>query len=190
VPIIIISAANNTGFEAFSQYLKPGHTVALLGSSGVGKSTIINCLLGENRLETRTVSEYENRGRHTTTHRELIVLPGGGIVIDTPGLREIQGWGDSQGLQRTFEDIEQLVSRCQFSDCRHETEPGCAIRLALENGSLDQKRYANYLRLQKEQANLALRKNQKEYRQKTREWDKKHRNFHKTRDKLRKQGLI
>jgi len=190
VPIIAISAVNNVGFDAFGEYLKPGHTVALLGSSGVGKSTIINCLLGENRLKTRAVRDYDNRGRHTTTHRELIVLPGGGIVIDTPGMREIQVWGDDNGLRQTFDDIEKLTDLCQFNDCRHETEPGCAIKLALEDGSLDQKRYSNYVRLQKEQQNLTLRKNQKEYRQQTRAWDKKHRNFHKDREKLRKRGLI
>jgi len=190
VPIIAISAANNTGFEVFGEFLKPGHTTALLGSSGVGKSTIINCLLGENRLKTRAVREFDSRGRHTTTHRELIVLPGGGIVIDTPGMREIQVWGDDRGLKQTFGDIEQLADTCQFKDCQHDTEPGCAIKQALEDGSLDQKRYANYARLQKEQQNLALRKNQKEYRQQTRAWDKKFRNFHKDRERLRKKGLI
>jgi ribosome biogenesis GTPase len=190
VPIIAISAANNIGFEVINGYLKPGHTIALLGSSGVGKSTIINCLLGENRLKTRAVREYDNRGRHTTTHRELIVLPGGGIVIDTPGMREIQVWGDDRGLRQTFEDIEQLANLCQFSDCKHETEPGCAIKQALEDGSLDQKRYTNYIRLLKEQQSLALRKNQKEYRSHTRARDKKYRNINKEREKLRKKGLI
>ena len=190
VPIIAVSAANNIGFEAFDDYLKPGHTIALLGSSGVGKSTIINCLLGENRLKTRAVREYDSRGRHTTAHRELIVLPGGGIVIDTPGMREIQVWGDDKGLRQTFEDIKQLADNCQFNDCKHETESGCAIKQALEDGSLDQKRYSNYVRLQKEQESLALRKNQKEYRQHTRTRDKKYRNFHKDREELRKKGLI
>jgi len=190
VPIIVISAAKNDGFEAFDKYIKPGQTVALLGSSGVGKSTIINCLLGENRLKTEAVREDDSRGRHTTTYRELIVLPGGGIVIDTPGMREIQMWSDDKGLERTFEDIEQLFDQCQFNDCRHETEPGCAVRQALEDGTLDKKRYGNYIRLQKEQQSLAIRKNQKEYRQQIRTRDKQYRRISKDREDLRKKGLI
>ena len=105
--------------------------MAFLGSSGVGKSTIINTLLGEQRLKTREVSGEDSRGRHTTTHRELIVLPGGGVVIDTPGMREISLWDDTGGLQKAFDDIEAFARQCRFQDCTHESEPGCAVQAAL-----------------------------------------------------------
>jgi ribosome biogenesis GTPase len=135
--------------------------VAFIGSSGVGKSTIINALLGTDRLEVNEVSDLGCRGRHTTTFRELIVLPGGGMVIDTPGMREIQMWGEETGLQQTFDDIEDLSKNCRFKNCSHEKEPGCAVQEAIKTGSLNFKRLESYLKLKKEFAYLKDRQTMK-----------------------------
>lgn len=190
VPVHPISAEMVTGLEALREYLTVGRTAAFLGSSGVGKSTIINRLLGEDRLDTGGVRLDDSRGRHTTTRRELILLPQGGLVIDTPGLRRIQLWGDESGLSQTFGDIEQLITRCRFADCQHQNEPGCAVRMALAAGDLEQDRYASYLRLQKEFHSLAVRKNVRQHRQEIRARDRRYRQFHKIRKQLRKKGLM
>ena len=189
-PIHAVSAAADQGLEVLRAHLAPGRTVALLGSSGVGKSTIINWLLGEERLDTGGVRLDDSRGRHTTTHRELILLPGGGLVVDTPGMREIQMWGDEAALGKSFADVEQLMAKCRFSDCGHDSEPGCAITAALADGRLDSARYSNYLKLQKEAFNLALRKDQKAARQVARERDQYYRRFHKDRKEMKKKGLL
>ncbi|MBN1211539.1 MAG: ribosome small subunit-dependent GTPase A, partial [candidate division Zixibacteria bacterium] len=139
---------------------------------------------------TQEVRADDQRGRHTTTHRELLLLPSGGIVIDTPGLRELQLWDDEAGLSRTFADIEELAGRCRFNDCRHESEPGCAVREALENGSLNQNRFQNYLKMQKELRHLKIRKDIKTQRQTHREFDRRIRRVLKERDELKKKGLI
>ncbi len=157
VPIHPISAKAFNGLEALQTYLQSGKTVALLGSSGVGKSTIINALLGYERQRVQVISAQVGKGQHTTTQRELILLPGGGLLIDTPGMRELQLWGNEEDLKRSFEDIDALAARCRFTDCRHELEPGCAVRAALEAGELDASRLQNYRKLTHELAYLEQR---------------------------------
>jgi ribosome biogenesis GTPase len=161
VPIHPISATENRGLDVFQRYLGKGKTAAFLGSSGVGKSTIINILLGEDRLEIAPVREYDKKGRHTTVDREMILLPTGGIVIDTPGMRELAMWSDEDGLARTFDDVEKLACGCRFRDCRHQGEPGCAVQQAIEDGNLDARRLQSYLKLKKELALLSIRKDQR-----------------------------
>ncbi len=190
VPILAISATERDGIEQLYDYIEIGKTVVFLGSSGVGKSTIINSLIGREVQKVGEVRDYDHRGRHTTTHRELILLSKGGIVIDTPGLRELQLWGDEDGLERTFDDIVALASQCRFNDCKHESEPGCAVRAAIEDGSLDEGRFRNYLKLQKELKHLARRQNIKERRASERAFDKKIRQYFKDRKELEDKGLI
>lgn len=161
VPVHVVSAATREGLDALETYVAAGQTVAFLGSSGVGKSSLINCLLGEDRLEVRAVREDDSRGRHTTTHRELIVLPNGGVVIDTPGMRELQLWTDDGSVERTFEDIETLARECRFRDCRHEAEPGCAVQQGIADGDLDPARFGSYRKLQRELRHIEARKDDK-----------------------------
>jgi ribosome biogenesis GTPase len=146
----VVAPKVNRGLEQVSAYLTPGRTGALLGSSGVGKSTIINRLLGDEVQKTREVRESDSKGRHTTTHRELIVVPGGGLLIDTPGMRELQLWDVDQAVRDTFEDVETLAAGCHFTDCRHRNEPRCAVKAAVEQGRLDARRLERYLKLQDE----------------------------------------
>jgi ribosome biogenesis GTPase len=148
-PIHVLSAKRGVGIDAVRSYLQTGVTCALLGSSGVGKSTIINRVLGQEHMKTLEVRATDDKGRHATSHRELILVPGGGLFIDTPGLREIQPLSEADGIQDAFDDIEELALSCKFRDCRHDAEPGCAVRRALEAGSLDVNRLINYQKLQK-----------------------------------------
>lgn len=157
-----ISALENTNLDLLNQYLSIGTTVGLFGSSGVGKSTIINQLLGYDRLLTKSVREVDSKGRHTTTWRELVLLENGGILIDTPGMRELQLWIDEDALSHQFSDIEELMTRCKFRNCTHNTEPGCAINSSIEDGTLDPNRYHNYLMLQSETGYLTKRRREKE----------------------------
>lgn len=151
VPMIETSGLTKEGAEPLYPYLKRGRTVAFIGSSGVGKSTLINRLLGEERLATQTLRN-DDKGRHTTTRRELFYIPDQGMVIDTPGMRELGMWKDGAGIDRTFAEIEQLAQQCRFSDCTHTSEPGCAVRAAIENGLLSMERYLAYQKLKAENA--------------------------------------
>lgn len=160
-PVYAVSASAGTGIEQLLRHLPEGSTAALLGSSGVGKTTIINCLLGESRLKTGAVRESDGKGRHTTTGRELILLPGGGLVIDTPGMRELQLWGDEDIVDRSFGDIDAFADKCRFRDCTHDEEPGCAVRAALNSGELARERFESYRKLQRELKFLAMRKEER-----------------------------
>jgi ribosome biogenesis GTPase len=161
-PVHVLSAARHEGLDELRPYLAPGKTVVFLGSSGVGKSSIVNALLGEERLATNPVREHDSRGRHTTTRRELFLLPGGALVIDTPGLREIKVWGDESGLRQTFEDVEAFARDCRFRDCSHTGEAGCGVRAAIERGELSEERLESYQKLQRELARLAHRQGERD----------------------------
>lgn len=146
--VVVCSSRRDGGYEAVRSYIKEGSTIAFIGSSGVGKSTLINRLMGREVMHTKEIREDDDKGRHATTHRQLIVLPGGGIVIDTPGMRELQM--DSANLARAFEDVADLAERCRYRDCSHTAEPGCAVREAIEAGELPEDRLESYRKLQKE----------------------------------------
>jgi ribosome biogenesis GTPase / thiamine phosphate phosphatase len=157
VPVLVLAAKAGQGMGALAPWLSRGRTVALLGSSGVGKSTIVNRLLGEERQRTREVRESDQRGRHTTTHRELVTLAGGGLLLDTPGLRELQLWASDEGLAATFEDVLSLAPGCRFRDCAHREEPGCAVQAAVAAGRLPAGRLASYQKLEAELRSIEIR---------------------------------
>ncbi|MFP4017447.1 MAG: ribosome small subunit-dependent GTPase A [Halanaerobiales bacterium] len=167
VPIHAVSCLDNTGLDQLNNYLGKGETIALIGSSGVGKSSIINILMGEELQLTGDIRE-DGKGRHTTTHRELMILPSGAIIIDTPGMRELQLWDEGDGLSGTFADIEELAVQCKFNDCKHDTEPGCAVKNAIKSGSLNPKRLQSYRKMLRELKYLEMKKTEIEkYKWKT-----------------------
>ena len=157
----VLSPRAGEGVEHVVACLGPGRTGALLGSSGVGKTTIINRLLGADVHRTREVRASDSKGRHTTTHRELVVLPDGGLIIDTPGMRELQLWEAGDAVRETFEEIEALARSCHFSDCHHREEPRCAVKAAVERGDISTARYASYLSLQQELAHLSRQQDER-----------------------------
>ncbi len=174
-PVCAVSAKTGQGFVELEEFLKPRETLALLGSSGAGKSTIANRLVGEKVQEVQPVRESDSRGRHTTTTRELFILPSGALLMDTPGLREMQLWDSESGVAQTFADIDALAEQCQFGDCRHEGEPGCAVQVALSAGTLDAARLENRKKLLREQEFLR-RKVDPEARQEHKDlWKRMHR---------------
>jgi ribosome biogenesis GTPase len=149
VEVLTLCALRGEGLDAVRSRILPGETVALVGSSGAGKSTLANALLGEERLATGPVRERDGRGQHVTSHRQLLLLPGGGLLLDTPGMRELQ-LPDEEGLDAVFEDVAELARRCRFSDCTHGEEPGCAVRAAVDAGELEEDRLAHFVKLREE----------------------------------------
>lgn len=153
VDIHVVSAQTGYGLDGLGAYLTPGKTLVFLGSSGVGKSSLVNALAGREIMAAGEIRQDDGKGRHTTTHRQMLMLPSGCLIIDTPGMRELGMWGvDAQGLSGAFSDVERFLGRCRFRDCRHDQEPGCAIRAAIESGELDAARWESYQKLKDESA--------------------------------------
>lgn len=147
VHVYAVSSKTGAGLDALADYMTPGKTVVFLGSSGVGKSSLVNALAGEEIMDVNGIREDDGKGRHTTTHRQLIMLKNGAIIIDTPGMRELGMWDVSKGLGEAFADVEQFLGKCKFNDCKHQTEPGCAIKEAIANGELSHERWESYIKL-------------------------------------------
>jgi len=172
IPAYPVSALQRIGLEAIEPHLEAGKTGVFLGPSGVGKTALLNALMGGAQLETGEVRQSDGKGRHTTSHRQMEVLPWGGLIIDTPGMRELAVWTDEHGIGMTFGDVESIASLCKFKDCRHEAEPGCAIKKALADGTLDPGRWHGYLKLQREAAFLQRRKDARLRLEDRKKWKK------------------
>ncbi len=166
VSIHVVSAHTGQGMQRLNAYMQPGKTLVFLGSSGVGKSSLVNALAGEEIMAVSAIRDDDSKGRHTTTHRQLIRLKSGVMIIDTPGMRELGMWEADRGMEEAFADVQQYLGRCRFSDCRHETEPGCAIRAAIESGELERSRWESYQKLQAEDVD------RDELLRRKREWSK------------------
>jgi ribosome biogenesis GTPase len=178
-PVVLMSALESVGLEDLLQHIAPGRTAVLVGSSGVGKSTIINRLLGVELQRVNAVSESSRRGRHTTTERELFVLPGGQLLIDTPGLRELQLWAPAESRDAAFLDVAELARECRFRDCRHQGEPGCAVAAAVASGELDPRRLENFHRIGRELRYLELQSDERLALEEKRRMRRLHRQYRK-----------
>lgn len=177
VPVHVVSAVTGQGLAALAVDLLPAKTAVLLGSSGVGKSTLINTLAGQALMATQEIRQDDARGRHTTTHRELVLLPNGTLILDTPGMRELGLWDAESGVSSAFADVDGLAAQCRFHDCSHRTEPGCAVRAALAEGTLDSGRWQAYGKLQRELA-FQQRKEDPVARAEARKvWIRRHKNY-------------
>ncbi len=150
VPVHVVSSKTGAGLNEMSAYMSSGKTIVFLGSSGVGKSSLVKALADEDIMTVNGIREDDSKGRHTTTHRQLIMLKNGAMIIDTPGMRELGMWDVSAGLGEAFADVEQYLGKCKFSDCKHQTEPGCAIKEAIANGELSRERWKSYISLKSE----------------------------------------
>ncbi|MEM1246698.1 MAG: ribosome small subunit-dependent GTPase A [Acidobacteriota bacterium] len=170
VPVVCVHALADEGLGPLRFYLQSGDTVALIGSSGAGKSTLINALAGEEVMKTGSVRDGDDRGRHTTTHRELLRLPGGGLIVDNPGVREVQLWIGEETVEEAFFDLSEVEGECRFRNCRHQNEPGCAVLAAVERGDLDPARLANFHALQREQRFERLKQDEAARRQRERQF--------------------
>jgi len=165
----IVSAKTGFGLDKLSKFMQKGNTLVFLGSSGVGKSSLVNTLAGGEIMDVNGIREDDSKGRHTTTHRELIMLKNGVMIIDTPGMRELGMWDVTEGLSEAFEDVEKFIGKCRFRDCKHENEPGCAVRKAIENGELDLARFESYKKLKSE---AKYREGCTDYRKQKQQWEK------------------
>lgn len=170
VPVIAISVLNEIGTAELQSHLDPGKTVALIGSSGVGKSSLVNFLTGCEKQAVQEIRVTDDKGKHTTTHREMVLLPGGAILIDTPGMREVQLWQSDEGMSESFADVEAEASGCRFRDCQHNNEPGCAVRAAIDEGRLDEDRFNSYRKLLKELAYIDRKVDKKAQVEEKRHW--------------------
>ncbi|HJY62584.1 MAG TPA: ribosome small subunit-dependent GTPase A, partial [Ignavibacteria bacterium] len=168
----VISAIKEAGIDDLFSYFEGNNTIAVIGSSGVGKSTLINILLNRKKMKVSDIGVYKDKGKHITTHRELALVPGGGLIIDTPGMREIQLWEGSEGLSELFDDIEQLTLECKFSDCKHESEPGCAIKAAIKRGEITGERFKSYKKLLNEVSYFERKQNVKAQLVEKKKWKK------------------
>jgi ribosome biogenesis GTPase len=173
-PVLAVSSKTGQGLDAVAAHLPAGRTAVLLGSSGAGKSTLLNALAGEERMATREIREDDERGRHTTTHRELVLLPSGGLILDTPGMRELGLWDADAGVSTAFEDVEAFAGQCRFSDCTHTREPGCAVRAAIEAGVLPEERFRAYEKLQAELAYERRREDPQAAKENRKLWASRH----------------
>ncbi|WP_245799125.1 ribosome small subunit-dependent GTPase A [Virgibacillus siamensis] len=178
VPIVPISNVTRDGIDELLEYLPAGQTAVLLGSSGVGKSTLVNTLLDEAVQETNDIREADSKGRHTTTHREMFILSNGALLIDTPGMRELQLWEGESSMDTAFRDVEALEAECKFNDCQHDTEPGCRVQKALESGELSEERFQSYLKLQRELAFERRKQDQRAYLEEKNRWKKLKKQHH------------